>query len=268
MKSKKGLLRLLALCTAVILVTVLTMAGCSSQQRPEGDNTNNPAAPGAQGNEYDTEKVRVLEEAIDEIDGVDNVYVVLSPDKAWVALELDDNMAGAGGAAGATDPMLTEDSTGRGPDGSGAGTPGTTPGGGNDTLNNNSAIPSEDMTTPGTENGAGTGTTNAGRMAEDEGAGLTGKNGAEMDGMDNNAANGNGGAAMMAVPDSLRTEITNLVKAEAPEVQTVYVTADETMVRNIFDIRGVLHSGEKVIDDVINDLEDIGDSILNAVGVR
>ena len=78
----------------------------------------------------------------------------------------------------------------------------------------------------------------------------------------------NGGAAMMAVPDSLRTEITNLVKAEAPEVQTVYVTADETMVRNIFDIRGVLHSGEKVIDDVINDLEDIGDSILNAVGVR
>ncbi|MEA4891277.1 MAG: hypothetical protein VB085_01770 [Peptococcaceae bacterium] len=243
MKSKKGLLRLLALCTAVVMVMMFTMAGCKSQQRPEGEN--NPAAPGGAGqaNEYDTEKVRVLEEAINEIDGVDNVYVVLSPDKAWVALELDDNVAAT------PNPMETEESTGRGPDGSGVGTPGTTPGAGTDTLNNGANVPAENMTPPVTNN---------------TDTGLTGENGAELNGNDNVV---NNGTAVM-VPDSLRTEITNLVKAEAPEIQTVYVTADETLVRNIFDIRGVLHSGEKAINDVMDDLEDIGDRTLNAVGVR
>ena len=87
------------------------------------------------------------------------------------------------------------------------------------------------------------------------------ENGAEMNGStnDTNAA---------AVPESLRQEITRLVQAEVPEAKTVYVTADETLVGNILDIRGVLHSGERMINDVITDLEAIGDEILNAGNVR
>lgn len=250
MKSKKGFLRLLALCTALLLVSVLAMAGCSSQQRPEGSNTNDPAAPGGAGQdgEYDTERVRVLEEAINEIDGVDNAYVVLSPDTAWVALELDNNFTGDKTA----DPMLTEESTGRGPDGSG--TPGTTPGAGTDTLNNGSTTPANELAAPNVAEGTG-------NVADDERNTLTGENGAEMNGStnDTNAA---------AVPESLRQEITRLVQAEVPEAKTVYVTADETLVGNILDIRGVLHSGERMINDVITDLEAIGDEILNAGNVR
>jgi len=118
-------------------------------------------------------------------------------------------------------------------------TMGTTPGGtGTDTV---------DLVTPNEPNNAGP-------------AGTAGSTTNITD--DSNMTNGVTNGDTVNIPENLRKEITDITKEMYPEITTVHITADPTLVRRIQEIARDLAAGtERTLEDFADDLMDIGNRI-------
>lgn len=217
MPAKKTMCRIMIMVVAVALIFALGLVGCNQNQMDETPNNQDNADMNNQNNggitgTYDRERVTTLEEAIEELDEVDNAYAVLSSDTAWIAITLD-----------------------------GASNMGTTPQGtGNDA--NGLTTPNAPDTNVGT-----TGTTNNSTPLTDT----------------NNMTNGVTNGDTVTVPEDVRNEIVQITQKMYPEITTVHVTADATLVGRIQNIAQDLAANTgKTLEDFADDLTDIGNQIV------